>query len=406
MSITYFISKRHLISHHKIGYISFISIISIIGLSVGVAALILTISILNGFEREIETKLIGFDSHIRLRLFFNETVDSTSHIEERLYEYPGVRHVVPYIHIQAMIRHGKEADGVVVEGISEEDIGKTLQLSNIVTEGDIEFNLKDGSDGIVIGKKLADYLNVDLSSNVYLFAFRGLPGATGYSRVGKFKITGIYDSGMSDYDDIFVYTSLSAAQDLFELGDRFSGFQIMLDDAFQADNIAVNINEDLGYPYHALSWTDLHSTLFEWLNVQRIPILLIFGLIAVVAVFNIVSTLMMIVIEKTRDIGVLKTMGVNRAQTVSIFLLDGLIIGVAGTLLGFIISTALAWIQNRFGLISIPRDVYFMNQLPILLQWQNYLIIGIGAILFSMTATIYPALKAVKLTAAEATRYE
>lgn len=376
------------------------------GLAVGVAALILTISILNGFEKELKVKLVGFDAHIRLRLFYNETMDSTLAIEEKLNNIPEIKHLVPYIHSQAIIKYKQEVDGIIVEGISEKDIRKSLKIDKILVKGDLRFDLDDGSDGIVIGQKLASFLGTDLGDIVYIFALHGMPSIGKKPRIGRFKITGIYDSGMADYDDIFVYTNLSAAQDIFNLGDSFSGYQIILNDPNKADEIANQISDSLGYPYHAMSWTELHSTLFEWLNVQRIPILFIFGLIAIVAIFNIVSTLMMIVIEKTRDIGALKSMGVDRKQTVSIFLLEGTIIGITGTLLGFIIVGALTWLQLKFAIISIPEDVYFMSKLPVLLYWRDFLIIGLGALFFSIVATIYPSLKSVKLSAAEATRYE
>jgi len=229
---------------------------------------------------------------------------------------------------------------------------------------------------------------------------------TNRPRIGSFTITGIYESGIADYDDIFIYTSLEAAQKLYDLGDQFSGFQIILNDPYDAARITAQINSTLGYPYHALSWLDLHYNLFEWLRIQRLPILIIFGLIALVAIFNIVSSLMMIVIEKTRDIGVLKSMGVSHRQTGRIFLIEGAIIGVAGTLLGFLLAGILAWIQIRFNLISIPEDVYFMSQLPIQLELSYFLIIGGLAIICSILATIYPSTKAIRLAPAEAIRYE
>ena len=406
MSLPFFIAKRHIFSRHKIGYISFISIISTIGLAVGVAALILTVSILNGFEREIKSKLMGFDAHIRLRLFYNETMDTTQWIEDTIAQYEQVVDYIPYVHSNVMIRHGREADGVVVEGIREADIRKTLNIDRFLVEGKLQFQLPDGKSGIVMGKKLAQLLQADIGDEVFLFVLHGRKDATRRPKIGRFQLTGIYDSGISDYDDIFVYTGLEAAQKLFNLGNKFSGYQILLDDPLQADQIAGQLNKTLGFPYHALTWNDLHSNLFEWLRVQRLPILIVFGLIAIVAVFNLVSSLMMIVIEKTRDIGILKSLGLANQKITRIFLLEGLIIGIAGTALGFALALFLAWLQNHFGLIRLPMDVYFMNQLPILLNWQQFVYVGILILLLTIIATIYPAVKAVKLPPAEALRYE
>ncbi|MFH1212765.1 MAG: ABC transporter permease [Candidatus Neomarinimicrobiota bacterium] len=406
MTVPFFIAKRHLLSRHKIGYISFISIIATIGLAVGVAVLILTISILNGFEQEIKTKLLGFDSHIRLRLLYQNSMDSTMSIKSELEKMPEVQCFVPYIHGAAMIRKGAETDGIIVEGIAETDIRRTLAVERFIKNGELRFDLPDGHDGIMLGTKLAKTLGVTVGEKVYLFVLQPTENMAKRPRIATFTVTGLYDSGISDYDDIFIYTSLTAAQRLFDMGANFSGYQIRLKDSRQVETVAKYINETLGYPYNALSWNDLHANLFEWLRIQRIPILLIFGLIAVVAVFNIVSSLMMIVIEKTRDIGVLKSMGLNNRQVNRIFFYEGLFIGVVGTLIGFILSLVLAYMQNRFHLISIPADVYFMNSLPVLLNVRDFAIIGLIAIAFAMLATLYPSFKAVKLTPSEATRYE
>jgi len=406
MSLPFFIAKRHLFNRHKIGYISFISIISIIGLAVGVAALIITISVLNGFENVIKEKLIGFDAHIRLRLFNGQTFESADSISVKLAEIPAIREIVPYIHATVMIRYKSEADGVVLEGLREDDIHKTLDIQRFLKSGSVTFHTENKGDGIVIGKKLANYLNADIGDRIYLFVLHSPSESSTRPRVGTFTITGIYESGIADYDDIFVYTSLEAAQKLFNLGNQFSGFQMILNNPYDAGAITDQINSTLGYPYHAMSWLDLHMNLFEWLRVQRLPIMIIFGLIALVAIFNIISSLTMIVIEKTKDIGVLKSMGINRRQTGTVFLIEGTIIGIAGTFLGFIIAIFLTWIQMRFNIISIPEDVYFMNQLPIEPKPVYFMVIGTIAIISSMAATIYPSLKAMHLTPTEAIRYE
>jgi lipoprotein-releasing system permease protein len=406
MSLPFFIAKKHIFSRHKISYVSFVSTISIVGLAIGVAALILTISILNGFERELKTKLIDFDAHIRLRVLNSETLDSTDVIEEKLSKIEEIRHIVPYIHNYVMIRHGNEVDGVIVEGISEKDIKKTLNVDRFIKSGSLNFKSEDNKDGVVIGQKLADYLNVDLYDKVYLFVMKGTQGFGNRPRIKTFIVKGIYDSGVSDYDDIYIYTSLAAAQDLFNFGSKFSGYQIVVNNPEDADQICSIINETLGYPFYAISWKDLHSNLFEWLDVQRFPIMILFGLIAVVAIFNIISSLTMIVIEKTKDIGILKSMGVNKKQITKIFVLEGFFIGLIGTLLGYLLALTLGWIQSHYGIISIPADVYFMSELPILSSWEDFLFIGVGALVLSLIATIYPSVKANKLSPVEATRYE
>ena len=406
MSFPVFIAKRHLFNRHKIGYISFISIISTIGLAVGVAALILTISILNGFENVIKEKLIGFDAHIRLRLFNGQTFKSSDEIADQLLNIPEVRELVPYVHSTVMIRNKSETDGVILEGLNESDIQKTLDIQRFLKEGSVSFNAPENKNGIIIGRKLANNLGVGLGDPVYLFVLQTASKTSRRPKVGSFVITGIYESGIADYDDIFVYTGLAAAQDIMNLGEKFSGFQMILDDPYNAAKVTEQINTEMGYPYHAMSWQDLHANLFEWLRVQRFPIIIVFGLIATVAIFNIISSLMMIVIEKTKDIGVLKSMGISAQQTGRIFLIEGTIIGITGTILGYIIAFILTFLQNRFSIIALPEDVYFMSRLPVEPKLVYYLIVGFFAILFSILATIYPSRKAMGLSPAEAIRYE
>ncbi|MCF7740642.1 MAG: ABC transporter permease [Candidatus Marinimicrobia bacterium] len=405
MKISSFIAKRHLFSRHKVGYISFISIISTVGLAIGVAALILTISVLNGFEKELKGKLINFDSHVRLRLLYKDSMDSTHTVYQKLDSIKAIQTIVPYIHRNVIIRKGKNTDGVIVEGIRNKDIKKTLNISRFLVKGQVELKTKEGSNGILMGRKLANYLEADIGDQVYLFNIKQKSSFSSSPKIGKFTLNGIYHSGIAEYDDIFVYTNLEACQDLFDMN-NFSGFQMNVTDPDNASQIAAKINEELGFPYHAFSWDDLHKNLFKWLKVQRFPIILVFGLIALVALFNLVSALTMIVIEKTKDIGVLKSLGLNRTQIISIFVQESVLIGLGGVLLGFGLALFLAWLQNSYGIISIPEDVYFMKNVPILLRIKDFIIIGGAALICSLLTTIYPAYKASSVFPGEVMHYE
>jgi len=406
MNFSYYIAKRHLLGHHKIGFISFISIFSVIGLGVGVAALILTISILNGFEKELKSKLVDFDAHIRLSVMYSASADSILKVEDELKEFDEIKHIVPYIQRQVIIRNKNFTDGVIIEGIDQKKIGNTINIGRFITEGELNFKTENGKDGLLIGEKLGHKLNLKIGDRVYLFVIHGVKGVGSRPKIGTFVVTGFYDSGISDYDDIFIYSSLEATRNLFKLNDDISGYQIMLFDPDIADEIAGQIDEKLGFPYNARSMNDMHANLFEWLRVQRLPVTLIFGLISLVAVFNIVSSLMMIVIEKTKDIGIFKSYGVSNQQIMKIFIIESSLIGFTGVTFGFILALGLAFLQHQFGIISIPEEVYFMQDLPILLNIKDFLYIGLGAMFFSLSATIYPAFKATKLEPVEAIRYE
>ncbi len=406
MNFSYYIAKRHLLGHHTIGFISFISIFSVIGLSVGVAALILTVSVLNGFEQELKSKLVDFDAHIRLNKMYSATSDSSKNVLKTLQQIPEINAIVPYMQRNVIVRHKTLTDGVIVEGIEAQKIGTSVNLSRFVTQGELRFSTETGKDGILIGEKLAEKLELNLGDELYLFVIHGAKGVGRRPKIGTFVVTGLYDSGISDYDDIFIYTSLKAMKNLFRHNSEITGYQIMLSDAGRADDIAAQIDDELGFPYNARSMNDMHANLFEWLRVQRLPVTLIFGLICLVAIFNIVSSLMMIVIEKTKDIGILKSYGASDHQVMKIFVIESLLIGITGTVLGFALALTFTWAQNQFGLISIPEEVYFMKNLPILLNIRNFIYIGAGAIFFSLIATIYPAYKATKLEPVEAIQYE
>lgn len=376
------------------------------GLSVGVAALILTISVLNGFEKELKDKLIDFDSHIRLNLMYSTSMDSTRSVENKLSNIDEIEHIVPYIQRSVIIRNKNLTDGVFIEGIDENQLGNTINVERFLVEGEVSFSTSDGKDGLLMGQKLARKLELNLGDKVYLFVIHGGNNINSRPKISTFIVTGIYDSGVSDYDDIFVYSSLEATRKLFQIKDQFSGYQIMLYDPEKADEVAALIDEKLGFPYRARSMNDMHANLFEWLRVQRLPVILIFGLISLVAVFNIVSSLMMIVIEKTKDIGILKSYGVNNFQIMKIFVIESMLIGFSGILCGFGLALLITFLQKEFGIISIPEDVYFMHELPILLNIKNFIYVGFGALFFSMIATIYPAFKATQLEPVEAIKYE
>lgn len=405
MAVPLTIARRHLLSRHKFGYISFIGIVATSGLAIGIAALILTIAILNGFENEIKTKLLGFDAHIRVRLIYPNAMDSTAIVQQTLARIPEIKSYVPYVHGGAMIRHAQDTEGIIVEGLRDEDLKTTLQVEHFLQRGTLQLSLPDNRNGILLGSKLAQQLGVDLGDELFLFTFQR-SGFLRQPRFKRFKVTGIYSSGIAEYDDIFVYVNLPAAQQLFDLGTGFTGYQIILHDPAAIDPVTARINADLGYPYHAMSWNDLHANLFEWLKVQRIPIVLIFGLIAIVALFNIVSSLMMIVIEKTRDIGILKSLGLPNWDIARIFLYEGLIIGFAGALFGSLLALGLGWLQNRYQLIALPADVYFMNSLPVMLRLADFIVISLFGVLSAAIATVYPARKAAQLSPSEAIQYE
>ena len=408
MAIEFFIARRHLFSHKKIGFISFISVLSIAGIAIGVASLILTLSIMEGFETEIKEKIIGFDSHIRIRQYHFRPMENYHAVSDLIESVDGVEESYPYIFREALIRSKANLDGIIIEGVEENDRTFLNQLEHF-SSGQLEsFSIvENGLSPLILGSKLASKLEVEKGDSVTLMVYEGLTGPFNIPFVRRFEIAGLFQTGMAEFDGVFAYMPLAAAQSLFKMGHSVTGIKVFVDNFEDAALISTVIEEKLGgYPFFPLTWKQRHSNLFKWLDTQRLPMLLVFGLIAIVAIFNITSTLVMIVIDKSHEIGVLRAMGFRTVIVLKIFLIEGGIIGVSGTLIGMIIAYGLGVLQQTEKLISLPTDVYFMDALPVLMLPKYFIITGAAALFLCMTATLYPSFKASKLMPAVALREE
>ncbi len=408
MSVEFFIARRHLLSHKKVGFISFISILSIIGIAIGVASLILTLSVVSGFENEIVEKIIGFDSHIRIRQYHFQPMQDFEEINKQIERINGVRVAYPYILHEAVIRSKSNLDGIIVEGVTGQDETFRKQVGEDFLGDDFNPAINPESlPAIVLGSKLASRLSVEIGDSLTLMVFKGVPGPFNTPYVKRFRLKGTFETGMVEYDDVFAYMPLSSAQELFGMRSSVTGMKVFLNDFEEASLLSKEIEERLGgYPYFPLTWKERHRNLFKWLDTQRIPMVLVFGLIAIVAIFNITSTLVMIVIDKKRDIGLLKALGFRTRQVLLIFLLEGTLIGITGTLFGMILAYGLGTLQQKMSLISIPADVYFMDSLPVSMQPEYFITIGSVSLLLCILATLYPSLKASFLMPAKTLREE
>jgi len=406
MGYPWFIAKRYLVAKHRYAFISTISRISVAGLAIGIAALLLTVGILSGFGSTLEQKVMGFDAHIRLRYFLNEPMGDLPAVQQRLQQYPEIQRTAPYISHEAIIRAGEFTDGVVVEGMSERALTSVISVGNYITSGALDFSVRDGLPGILISRRMSEKIHAALGDKITLLSITGIPGPGNHPRYKQFRVTALFHTGMSDYDDVFVYTSLGAAQDLFKMPDQAQGFLMTINRPQQAESFAGRLQKDFGYPFHPVTWYDRHASLFSWFHSQQLPILIVFGLIALVAVFNIMSTLMMIVIEKRQNIGILKAIGSKNREIIRIFIWNGLFIGLFGCVLGSGFSLALGFLQEHYHLIRIPAEVYFMDTLPVEFHWQQFAVINGLALFLAVVATIYPALQAARRNPVETIVHE
>ena len=373
------------------------------GLAIGVAVLILTLAVLDGFESEIEQKIIGFDGHIRIRGYFDRNLPEVdSHLDAILSNINDITASEPYISQAAMIRVGRETHGIMVEGVPSSGIEKIIATPQFITQG--EFDLS-GDGTVVMGAALANQLGLTVGKKVTLLDMANLGRPGKLPGIRQFRIIGIYDTGLKDYDETVIYMSLSDAQALFGMPAQISGRIVRLRDKDETESVSAAIASE-GVLYISETWLDRHSQLFAWLRSQKQPMIIVFGLIALVAIFNISSALTMIVMEKNRDIGVLRAMGFSRRNISQLFLIEGGLVGLIGVGLGICLALIVGFLQIRYGFFRIPAEIYFMSQLAVKFHLQQFITVGAFGFLLALVATVYPAWKASGVQPADAVRYE
>jgi lipoprotein-releasing system permease protein len=424
MSYELFISLRYLRARRKQVFVSIITFISIAGIFLGVAALIIVLAVMNGFETDLRTKILGINSHIIVMPYSGAMQDYPRVMRDAV-QVPGVVAATPFIYSQAMLKHGSSVTGIVLRGLSTEDALKVINLGKI-REGRLddlgegrkipglksEFN---GLPGILIGRELAKNLGVFLHETVHVVSPSGITTPMGMvPRMKPFLVVGIFESGFFEYDSTLAYISLKNCQEFLGMGDMVTGIEIRVDDIYRADKIAKLIEAKLGFPYWGRNWMEMNKNLFSALRLEKRVMFLILSLIVLVAAFNIISALIMIVMEKNKDIAILKTMGATRAAIMKIFILQGLVVGAIGTFLGCIAGLAVAFnlealsrfVENLFGFKILPGDVYYLSELPSQVNFGDVGIIILGTLLISFISTIYPSWRASRLDPAESLRYE
>jgi lipoprotein-releasing system permease protein len=406
------LSLRYLRARRKEGFISVIAGFSFLGIMLGVATLIIVMAVMNGFRKELVSKILGLNGHILIQPIEAPLTDFAA-VAERVMGVPGVQLAVPLVEGQALASSPFHAGGVLVRGMREEDLKRLPGIGR-----NIKFGTLDGFDegqGVVIGKRLADNLSIRVGDQVTLVAPRGAVTAFGTTpRIKPYKVSAIFEIGMSEYDNVFVFMPLGEAQAYFNRQQDVTAIEVFVDNPDAVDRYRMLINGAAGRPIFLVDWRQRNATFFNALQVERNVMFLILTLIVLVAALNIVSGLIMLVKDKGHDIAILRTMGATKGAVMRVFLITGSSIGVVGTLVGFTLGLLVCWnVEEIRAFISwltstelFSPELYYLSRLPADMDSRETASVVIMALALSFLATIYPAWRAARLDPVEALRYE
>ena len=416
------IAWRYLRSRRGSRLLSLISVIAIGGVVVGVSALIVIMGVMNGLQRDLREKILVGSPDIRVLSYGEDLkIQGWDTMLARVRRQPDVVAAAPFVLTQGLMTAGHDyAEGVYVQGIEPRRTGEqcpspqdvtTIRCHAMPGAGDFRFASTDGQQrGVVLGKLLSQRLNAYPGDKVTLVSPAGakLNAAVGgyVPRMFQYEVTGLFETGMYEYDNSYVYTSLEAAQEFAGLGDAVTGIEVRTTDRWHASEVAAALSKTLGFPYRTVDWQEQNRSLFQALKLEKLAMGVILLLIVIVAAFNIVSTLTMVVSDKTREIGILKAMGMRSRSIQWIFFAQGLVIGVVGTGLGLVLGLLAAAALSRFELIRLNPEIYFIDHLPVAMQAWDVVMIVLASVAIAALATLYPARQAARLYPVEAIRHE
>ena len=408
MKFESFIALRYLFARRKQSFISVISIISVLGVALGVASLIVVLGVMNGFTKDLRDKILGVNAHV---ITMNAAGNITGYTElsKKIEGVSGVTGVTPFIYSELMASSSHGVKGMILRGVQPDSADKVLTIRKYMIYGGFSELNRKGMPGIIIGNELAKRLGAGVGKRINLLSPSGKKTSQGFvPKVRTFKVVGIYKTGMWEYDSSLGFVTLKAAREVLGWDNNaVTGLELSVSDVNDASEIAKEVTKKLGgYPFYSRSWMEMNANLFAALKLEKTAMGVILTLIVLVGSFSIITTLVMLVMEKTRDIAVLMSLGATKQQIRRIFMLQGSIIGIVGTALGFVLGLGVGELLKRYQFVQLPKGVYSLDKLPVIYDWTDLVIIGVAAMVLCFLATLYPARQAAKLEPADALRYE
>jgi len=408
MSFELFLGIRYLKTKKKQGFLSIITMISALGVMAGVMSLVVVLSVMNGFRADLMSKILGVNSHL-LVLSYKGVLSDYDKASRLLDKVDGIVASSPFIYSQVMIKHSGNASGAILRGIDPENADKVVNIGSMTKNGSLASleNDSKGTPPIIIGSELSKQIGASTGDILTLISPEGKLTPVGRTpNTKKYKITALFDSGMYEYDASMVFISLKEAQYFLGMGDKVTGLEVRVKDPYTSDKIAVIVQDKLGYPFWTKDWKIMNRSFFSALKLEKITMFIILTMIVLVGALNIISSLVMAVMEKTRDVAILRAMGASAKSIMKIFMFQGLLVGVVGTLAGLASGLGICYVLGKYKFISLPSDVYYISTLPVQVEFVDIWFVSLAAVVISFLATIYPSWHASRINPVEALRYE